>query len=180
MKKLLGLVVVLAGFYSCNSPAGTGTASASDSACSAITAKDSIEARNKATALACVEAFSQGKFDDAFKDAAPDLVEYGNGEMTPMKGKDTIVAAVKRMMAPFPDFHGSNFILLADSNMVAVIADWSGTFKNAYMKMKPNGKSFKVRDVDLFTFNDAGKMTEHRNAQSGMEMMSQLGLKMPH
>jgi hypothetical protein len=39
------------------------------------------------------------------------------------------------------------------------------------MGIKPTGKSFKYRDVDLFTFNDAGQITEHRSVQSGKTRM---------
>jgi hypothetical protein len=46
------------------------------------------------------------------------------------------------------------------------------------MGMKPTGKSFKVKDVDLFTFNDEGKITEHRSVQSGKTMMDMVGAKM--
>jgi hypothetical protein len=45
--------------------------------------------------------------------------------------------------------------------------------------MKPTGKSFKYRDVDLLTFNDADRITEHRSVQSGKTMMDMVGAKMP-
>jgi len=43
--------------------------------------------------------------------------------------------------------------------------------------MKTKGKSFKVRDVDIFTFNSDGKITEHRNVQSFETMLNQLSKK---
>ena len=43
------------------------------------------------------------------------------------------------------------------------------------MGMKPTGKTFHVKDVDLFTFNDEGKITEHRSVQSLQTMMMQVG-----
>jgi len=46
------------------------------------------------------------------------------------------------------------------------------------MGMKPTGKSYKLKDVDLFTFNDEGKITEHRSVQSMETMLSQVGAKM--
>ena len=54
----------------------------------------------------------------------------------------------------------------------------SGTFKAELMGMKPTGKSFKVKDVDIYTFNDDGKITEHRSVQSMATMLSQVGAKM--
>ncbi len=44
--------------------------------------------------------------------------------------------------------------------------------------MKATGKSFKAKDVDIFTFNDAGKITEHRSVQSMATLMQQLGVPM--
>jgi hypothetical protein len=46
------------------------------------------------------------------------------------------------------------------------------------MGMKPTGKSFKVKDVDLFTFNDEGMITEHRSVQSGKTLIDMAGAKM--
>ena len=46
------------------------------------------------------------------------------------------------------------------------------------MGMKPTGKSFKMKDVDIYTFNDAGKVTEHRQAQSAQEVMMRVGAMM--
>jgi predicted ester cyclase len=52
---------------------------------------------------------------------------------------------------------------LADGDHVAVIADWSGTFKNDLMGMKATGKMFKFKDLDLFKLNEEGKIIEHRS-----------------
>lgn len=62
---------------------------------------------------------------------------------------------------------------------VAVFADYSGTFKNPFRYETNPGKSFKYRDVDLLTFNDADRITEHRSVQSGKTMMDMVGAKMP-
>ena len=49
-----------------------------------------------------------------------------------------------------------------------------------FMGMKPTGKSFKLKDVDLFTFNDAGKITEHRSVQSSQTYINQVEEKVKH
>jgi predicted ester cyclase len=149
-----------------------------DSVMAAMAAKDSVLEKNKATALASVQAFSSGKLDDAFKDVTSDAVDYGDGMMAPVKGQDSIKAMVKGFLNAFPDYKGENFLVIGDGNHVAVFADYTGTFKNAMGGMKPTGKSFKVKDVDLFTFNDAGKITEHRSIQSGKTLMEMVGAKM--
>ncbi len=178
MKQLLVLTGIAVFIISCNNSNSATPTNGMDSIMSAMTAKDSLLEKNKATALASVEAFSNGKMDEVFKDVTPDAVDYGDGLMAPVKSLDSIKSMVKSFMAAFPDYKGENFLVIGDGNHVAVFGDYSGTFKNPFMGMKPTGKSFKVKDVDLFTFNDAGKITEHRSVQSGNTMMEMVGAKM--
>jgi predicted ester cyclase len=178
MKQLLVYLSVAVFIISCNSNMPASSTNGMDSVMAAMSAKDSILEKNKATALASVQAFSSGKMDDAFKDVSTDAVDYGDGMMAPVKGLDSIKSMVKGFLNAFPDYKGENFMVIGDGNHVAVFADYTGTFKNPMMGMKPTGKSFKVKDVDLFTFNDAGKITEHRSVQSGKTIMEMVGAKM--
>ena len=68
---------------------------------------------------------------------------------------------------------------VADGDYVIVYGTWTGTWKNDFMGMKATGKSFKVNDADIFKFNDAGKMMEHRSVQSMKTIAMQIGMKMP-
>ena len=178
MKQLLVLVGFAAFVTSCNNSSPSTMNNGMDSVNAAYAAKDSVLEKNKATALASVQAFSSGKLDEAFKDVTSDAVDYGDGMMKPIKGRDTIISMVKGFLSAFPDYKGENFMVVGDGNHVAVFGDFSGTFKNPMMGMKPTGKSFKYRDVDLFTFNDEGKITEHRSVQSNKTMMEMVGAKM--
>ncbi|MCB0543864.1 MAG: ester cyclase, partial [Saprospiraceae bacterium] len=47
-------------------------------------------------------------------------------------------------------------------------------WKNDLMGMKATGKSFKIIDVDIIEFNDAGKAVAHWSVQDPMVMMSQI------
>jgi predicted ester cyclase len=178
MNRLLVLIGFAVLIISCNSSSPATMNNTADSVSAAIAAKDSILEIHKATALANVQAFSSGKMDLAFRDVAADVVDYGDGMSAPVKGKDSIVAMVKAYMSAFPDFKGDNYLVVGDGNHVAVFGDYSGTFKNPLMGMKPTGKSFKYRDVDLFTFNDAGQITEHRSVQSVKTLMDMIGARM--
>jgi predicted ester cyclase len=60
-----------------------------------------------------------------------------------------------------------------------VYGEWSGTWKGDLMGMKATGKTFKINDVDIFKFNDAGKMIEHRSVQSGATLGAQIGMPIP-
>ncbi|MDP9041084.1 MAG: hypothetical protein M3N30_03820, partial [Bacteroidota bacterium] len=85
MKQLLVLIVLSVIIVSCNNNSPSAS-SGMDSVANARLAKDSLLERNKATALASVQAFSTGKMDEAFKDVTPDAVDYGDGAMAPVKG----------------------------------------------------------------------------------------------
>ncbi|PWT70735.1 MAG: hypothetical protein C5B59_20240 [Bacteroidetes bacterium] len=178
MKKMLVFISAFALVLGCNTRSDVGSTSATDSALAALHARDSAVARNKATALASIEAFNGGKVDEVFKNFATDAVDFGDGSMSPAKGLDSIKGIIKEFLAAFPDYKAENLVAIGEANMVAVFGEYSGTFKNPMGKMKPTGKSFRTRDADLFTFNDAGKITEHRSIQSGAYIMQSLGVRM--
>jgi hypothetical protein len=52
-----------------------------------------------------------------------------------------------------------------------VYGDWSGRFKEDFMRMKAAGKCFKVKEVYVFTFTEAGKITTRGCVQSLAGMM---------
>ena len=136
-------------------------------------------ARNKQIALNADLALIKKDVEGMFKDCAPDFVDYGNGEYKPMKNQDSIKTGLKSFLAAFPDFKGENLQAVAQGDTVIVTGLWSGTFKNAYMGMKPTQKSFKTTDADIFSFNKEGKITSHRSIQSEATFFSQLGISMP-
>ena len=170
MKQLLSFISLVALFTSCNN---TPTPMAAPVDSVAI-AKEAMLARNKATALAFCQGMGTKPADELIKDFAPDITDYGDGSMKPVKGADSAGYYFKMYLAAFPDVKGENLVALADGNQVAVFGDWSGTWKKDMMGMKATGKTFKIKDVDLFTFNDAGKITEHKSVQSNQTMISQL------
>src|SRR5258705_8263307 len=108
MKKLLVLIGFAVYVTSCNNSNSPKMNNGMDSVASAYAAKDSVLEKNKATALAAVRDFSSGKLDDAFKDVIPDVVDYGDGSMAPIKGRDTIIRMVKGFLSAFPDYKGEN------------------------------------------------------------------------
>lgn len=160
-----------------NDSASTPTADSSSDMMNNST--ESKEERNKQTVMASMEAMSKGDVEGVLKDADKDVVDYGDGSSSSVKGVDSVKAGLKSWLAAVPDYKGTDMMAVADGDHVMVYGTWSGTWKNALMGMKPTGKSFKIKDVDIFTLNDAGKITEHRSVQSGSVMAQQLGMKMP-
>jgi len=162
----------------CNNNKTSDAANSTDSASSGMNSKEDTEEKNKETALASVRAFSDHNVDEGFKNVTADAVDYGDGSMPPVKGVDSAKTFGKMFLASFPDYKGENLMALADGDHVAVMGDWSGTFKKDLMGMKATNKQFKVKDVDIFTFNSEGKITEHRSIQSMQNILGLAGASM--
>lgn len=136
-------------------------------------------AKNKQVAMASETAINNHDVDGIYKDVSADFVEYNNGEMKSEKNVDSLKAGFKAFFVGFPDFKGEKLVAVADSNIVIVTGIWTGTFKNEFMKMKPNNKMVSLQDADIFTFNDKGQITSHRNIQSNALIFKQLDISMP-
>ena len=137
---------------------------------------ESARERNEKTALASIAAVNAHDAARTYKDVTADGVDNFDGTMKPAKGLDSMKAGLQGFLTAFPDLKGSNLMVLSDAGgkHVIVVADWTGTFKGELMGMKPNNKSFNYMDGDLFTFNDEGKITEHRSIQNFSNIMTQL------
>lgn len=171
MKKLLSLsAVALVMLASCSSK-NESKESAAPSAASA----EVKEERNKQAALANLEGMNKHDFNKMFKDVAANIVDYGNSSMPPVKNVDSLKAMLQMFTTAFPDYKADVISAAADGDKVFVYADCSGTFKNDMEGMKATNKSFKIKDVDIFTFDDAGKMTEHRSVIPFDQIMKQVG-----
>ena len=179
MKKLLlvfsASILLLAG---CNGSNDSAKNNSTDSTSMAGSGNEGKEERNKQTALASIQSFNNRNVDDVLKDAEPNAVEYGDGSGPVIKGVDSIKVGMRAWMDAFPDYKGENLKAIADGDEVVVCGDWSGTFKKDFMGMKATGKSFKAKDADIFTFNDEGKITEHRAVQSMEGIFQQVGVPM--
>jgi predicted ester cyclase len=180
MNKLLLSAIVALSMTACEQKAeDVSSSTGSDSTAVASSSGEDQEERNKETALASVRAVGSGNVESGFAHVATDAVDYGDGSGPTVKNKDSIIAGIKVFIASFPDHKGENFEAVSDGDKVYVSGDWSGTFKKDYMGMKATGKAFKVKDVDIFTFNDKGEIVDHRSVQSWATLMSQVGAKPP-
>jgi predicted ester cyclase len=177
MKKFFFLAATVALLASCKEKVAGTYSTTSDSASLQSSAYAKQE-RNKQTALESIRGFEQKNVDSILKNVDSNSVEYGDGSMAPVRGVDSVRKMMTMWLAAIPDYRGSNFLVTADSNHVMVYGEWSGTWQNDLMGMKATGKSFKANDVDIFTFNDEGKITEHRNVQSMNTIAMQLGMPM--
>jgi len=179
MKKLFFLLIIPACVIACNNSGSSSGEKTDSSSMKSNISMDKHE-QNAKTALEDVQAFSAHDIDGALAHSTTDAIDYGDGSMPPVKNMDSIKTFLKAFVAAFPDVKGENLTAYAnaDGSQVVVVGEWRGTFKNDFMGMKATGKSYKVWDGDIFTFNDEGKITSHRAIQSNMTIWAQVGAKM--
>jgi steroid delta-isomerase-like uncharacterized protein len=185
MKKVLLLFVSAAGFMAaCNDAGKADNAKEKMGGDSAMVAGASSNMedkamRNKKVIMASFDAMASHNVADMLKDCATDCVDYGDGSMPPVKGKDSIMKMLQSWMNAFPDSKGDNLKYVAEGDWVMVWGDWTGTFKNDFMGMKATNKSYRYPDVDIFKMSDDGKVMEHHNVQSFNMVMMQVGAMSP-
>lgn len=178
MNKLLlsaGILLFLAGCNQESAHDSTNSPHADSSALTAETSPEQKEERNKEIALASVKAVETGNMETVLKDLKADATDYGDGMGPVINNKDTLTAWLKSYSASFPDWKGENLMAVADGDYVFIYGDWSGTFKKDFMGIKATGKSYKMKDVDIFKFNDKGEIIEHRSIQDWNAVMAKQG-----
>lgn len=180
-KTIVLLAVVTALLTACQtSPNKTeGTEGKMTDTTAATGTAENKEERNKKIIMASFDAMASHNVNDMLKDCSADCVDYGDGSMPPVKGKDSIMKMINTWMNAFPDNKGNDLKYVADGDWVMVWGEWTGTFKNDFMGMKATNKSYKMKDVDIFKLNDAGQVIEHHNVQSPNTMMRQVGMAPP-
>ena len=132
--------------------------------------------QNKEVALSAVDALGRHDVDAVFKDCAPDFLDYGTGSSKPAPveaGRQFF----KGFVNAFPDYTVSNMKCVADDDWAMVWCDCSGTWKNEFMNQKPTGRTFKFPDVDIFRFDDEGKIIEHHNIVDFSYIFNEVGIK---
>lgn len=172
------VLVILSGimlFFSCGqNHDGDSTTTHHDADSSKAEKAESREERNKKIIKDAYALLNAHDFEKMAGMMSDDVTEYGDGTGKASKGRDTVKADIAGFMGSFPDFKGGDLKYFADGDQVVVIGEYTGTFKKDMGKMKATGKSFKFQDADIFTLNDAGKITSHRSIQPTSTMIAQV------
>jgi predicted ester cyclase len=184
MKHALFIPAAIALFSvaSCNSPAPSGD-NAAPKADTAAKMSDNKAERNRKTIMESMDAFNAHNAEGVLKNCAPNFMEYMDGSIPPQK-LDSAKIGLAGYLNAFPDVKGENMTYISDGDKVVVVTDWTQTFKNDMMGMKATGKTVKYRDVDIFTFDNDGKVMSHRSiypmgailAMAGADMSKMPGM----
>ena len=127
-----------------------------------------------ATARRLYELINAGDVD-AFGDLLADgFVEH---EETPglAPTKDGVKSFFRMQLSAFPDLRMSVEDVVADGSKVVARVRYTGTQRGAFMAMPATDKSVDVQLIDIFRFDDDGRVGEHWGVIDLLAMMQQLG-----
>jgi predicted ester cyclase len=180
MKELLFLTTTFLFGVICNiHPAYAQTADVRNASTVAKMSQEEKEERNKKIALANAEAIHAHDIDAASKNFASDIINYGNGAMPPQKGIEAVTASLRMFTGAFPIDKIDKLVAVADGDWVMLWGKWSGTWKGDFMGQKATGKSFTKPEVEIYRFNEEGKIIEHHSVQSLREVARQIEMRLP-
>lgn len=109
--------------------------------------------RNKAIALQCIRAYAAHDSEFIIAHNATDVVNIYN-DKPPTHGLDSIRIDLREAFDIIKEYKPSNELALADSNYVFIFLYVDGSLRN-------NPKTTHDKMVEIFKFNDDGKIIEH-------------------
>jgi predicted ester cyclase len=124
------------------------------------------------------EVINTGKLELCERYLDADRIDYQDYGLPP--GLANGHEGFKRVLGPFieafPDLHLEVQFTVADEDRIALYVSTSGTHQGPFMGTAPTGKQFKVNGVDIFRFNEDGKVVAHWGVFDTFGMLAQLGL----
>ena len=120
------------------------------------------------------EVLAQGKVDVADELVAEDVVEPNQPPGLP-PGREGFKLWTAMMHEIFPDLAIAVDTILAEDDLVAAHATWTGTNTGSVMGHEPTGKAVTVTSTDIFRLRD-GMCVEHLGNYDQFGMFRQLGL----
>jgi hypothetical protein len=125
----------------------------------ALIKQDSLDKRNKQIALACHRAYERDDLDFIISHMAEDIVNYYEGRL-PMRGIDSATIGMREFRNLLKEWKSSNELALAENNYVFVYQNWDGS-----LKTDSSGQTFHFKAVEIYKFNEEGKIIEHAAVQ---------------
>jgi steroid delta-isomerase-like uncharacterized protein len=112
-----------------------------------------------------------GGFSD---NLAENFVEH---EVTPglEPTKEGVKTFFRMQLAAFPDLHMAVEDIFASGDKVVARVKYRGTNKGDFMAMPASGKRADVQLIDIFLFDNSGRVRDHWGVIDVMAMMQQLG-----
>jgi predicted ester cyclase len=142
----------------------------------------SIIERNIANAKRLIdEVINTGKPELCDRYLAADRIDYQDYGLPPgmANGHEGFKRVLGGFFEAFPDLHLEVQFTVAGDDRIMFYISTTGTHRGPFMGVAPTGKQFKVNGVDIFRFNDEGKVAAHWGVFDTFGMLAQLGLVPP-
>ena len=171
MKHLLSnfAIIAIAVLSSCSSPGND--SNSIENAMPMI----STALQNEQTAMLSIQAFNSHNVNEILKNWDSSAIDYGDGTGRPIAGIDSIRYIYSMVFKAIPNIKVDSLKTLTDNGEhIIVTGEWSGSFKNDSLGLKETKISFW--NGDFFTFNERGKIIQHKSIQSHLAKLAQMGL----
>ena len=89
--------------------------------------------------------------------------------------KDGVKSFFRMQLAAFPDLRMDVQDVVADGSKVVARVRYTGTQRGDFMGMPATAKSVDVQLIDIFRFDDDGRVGEHWGVVDLLALMRQLG-----
>jgi predicted ester cyclase len=122
-----------------------------------------------------VEVFGQGRFDVIDEVIAPDSREHGERPPGVPPGPEGLKLMARRLRAAFPDLKNTIELQVAEGDLVATKATYTGTMTGDYMGMPATGKQATWTESHFVRIKN-GQVTDHWGDIDRLGMLRQLGL----
>ena len=109
------------------------------------------------------EVINTGRIELCGNYLAADRVDYQDYGLPDgaANGHEGFKAVLRPFLDAFPDLHLQIEFTITDGDRLVVYLTTTGTHTNPFMGMPSTGKQFTVSGVDIFRFNDDGKISAH-------------------
>jgi predicted ester cyclase len=96
---------------------------------------------------------NRGDLSAADRDLHPEFVDHAAPPGTPA-GPDSAKGWISMVRTGFPDIRVTEEEVIANGNMVGVLACWRGTHNGPFFGIEPTGRSIEMRGIVLWRIAD--------------------------
>jgi steroid delta-isomerase-like uncharacterized protein len=132
-------------------------------------------AKNTATAKSYYEKAMNGHNVNAFDSIIADNYKEHFGDTVAVSGKAGFKKEMQEWLVAFPDLAFTVNRVTADSNSAAVQYTLTGTNSGALMGLPATNKKINVTGIDMYKFDNSGKISDQWGYTEDVKFRQQLG-----
>jgi steroid delta-isomerase-like uncharacterized protein len=123
------------------------------------------------------EVINTGNLELCDRYLAADRIDYQDFGLPPgmANGHEGFKRVLGGFIKAFPDLRLEVQFTVSDDDRIVLFISTTGTHRGPFNGAAPTGKQFKVDGVDIFRFNDDGKVAAHWGVFDTFGMLAQLG-----